>query len=238
MRIVCLTHVPFEGPGEIAAWAAARGHSFEILPLYDQEAVHPGEFEMLVVMGGPMSVDEEAIHPWLAAEKRLVKVALESGGSVLGVCLGAQILAQVLGAQVMRAEETEIGWYPVTQTPSGVGSRVFGVLPGRFDALHWHGATFETPPGCPRLASSAATVNQAFEYDDGRAVGLQFHLELAREPLAVLIQNASRDLRSEGPWISSPAETLAGTERFIRSRDMLFALLDAMAARMAGRPRP
>ena len=233
MRIVCLTHVSFEGPGGIADWAAARGHSFELAAVYDSSAPHTGEFDMLVVMGGPMSIHDEAEHPWLLSEKRFIRAAIDSGKSVLGVCLGAQLLAASLGAEVRPGPEPEIGWFPVRLTESGQTSKVASVLPREFDAIHWHGDTFGVPPGAIHLAESELTESQAFEFEGGRVVGLQFHLELSREDLKVLIENASQDLERAGRWVSTAERMLAGPERFAKARERLFAMLDAMATSSA-----
>lgn len=228
MRVLCVQNVWFEGPGAIADWAAARGHEFEIAHPFDAGAPHPGEFDFLVVMGGPMNIYQEQEHPFLAEEKRLISSAIESGKRVLGVCLGAQLVADALGGPVTRGEQPEIGWYPVTLTEEGTESPALGRLPGEFTALHWHGDTFAIPPGASRLASSAACPNQAFEYDRGRVVGTQFHLETTRESLGKLVDNARSEL-VESEWIVSEDELLAPEAPFAASRELLFTLLDGMA---------
>lgn len=165
MRIHYLQHVPFEGPAYIETWAGEKGHPVAgsllfqggQLPALDQ-------FDLLVIMGGPMNVYEE---------EKFIKEAIEAGKLVLGVCLGAQLLADVLGGQVTRNQDKEIGWHPVTLTADAKNSRFFRNLPPYFNAFHWHGDTFSIPPGGLRVAESQACLNQAFEYD-GRVLGLQF----------------------------------------------------------------
>lgn len=235
MRLHYLQHVPFEGIAAIGEWAARRGHEVTGTPLYRSGFEHPGEFDMLVIMGGPMSVHMELEHPWLAEEKAFIRAAVAAGKLVLGVCLGAQLLAETLGGEVHPGEQPEIGWYPVTLTTEGVGSRVFGRLPVRFDTLHWHGDTFTLPPGARCTASSALTPNQAFEADGGRLVGLQFHLEATPESWSELIEHAGGDLEPGGEWVSSAESMLGRRALFAPNNAMLFELLDGMTAGRANR---
>ncbi len=230
MRIICLEHVAFEGPGAIEDWAQARGHEFERVRLHQPDPTHPGEADLVIIMGGPMGVHDEDTYSWLAEEKHFIAAKIEQGAAVLGVCLGAQLLTDVLGGDVTHAPEPEIGWYPVTLNDDGRASGVLGRLPERFDALHWHGDTFSIPSGATRLASSAACPNQAYEYDSGRVVAVQFHLECTHDSLATLIDEASADLATVGPWVSSAEEMLARPEKFQDSRGLLFTMLDSMSA--------
>ncbi len=228
VRIVAVTHVPFEGPGTIADWAHARGHRLEVYRAYERDSAHPGEHEMLVVMGGPMGVQDEDAHAWLAPEKRFVAAAIESGAYVLGVCLGAQIVAEVLGAIVERGPHKEIGWFPVRLTEAGRTSSVFGRLPEEFEVLHWHGDIFEIPDGATRTVESDAFSNQAFEYDDGRVVALQFHLEETAKTLETLIEAGGHEIEAGGRWVQSAEDMMRRPERFTDSRRLLSTLLDSM----------
>ncbi len=118
MRIHSLQHVPFEGLGSIEAWARDRGHSLTVTRFWAGDALPPpGALDWLIVMGGPMSVHDEAERSWLKAEKRFLRAALDAGKRVLGICLGAQLLAEAMGARIARARAKEIGWFPVTLTP-------------------------------------------------------------------------------------------------------------------------
>lgn len=227
MHIHYLQHVPFEGIAGIGEWAAERGHTVSGTRLFDREFEHPGDFDMLVIMGGPMNVYEEAEYPWLVEEKRLIAQAVEEGKLVLGVCLGAQLLADALGGPVTRGREPEIGWYPVTLTPEARDVAAFAAMPERFTPLHWHGDTFAIPPGAVRLASSEACENQAFATHDGRAIGLQFHLEATRESWVGLIEACADELKQPGEWVSPAGMMIA--HPFGDIRELLFALLDGMA---------
>ncbi len=177
MRIHYLMHVPYEGLGNMETWFAGRAHALRRTRLYAEEPLpDPESFDWLVVMGGPMGVYEEDRYPWLKDEKRFIEQAIERDVPVLGVCLGAQLIAEVLGAQVTKNPQREIGWFPVEMTQAGLQTPVFAGLPQTFTPLHWHGDTFSLPDGAVHVARSAACENQAFVYND-KVVGLQFHLE-------------------------------------------------------------
>ena len=155
---------------------------------------------------------------------------------VLGICLGAQLLADVLGGEVTRAPFEEIGWHPVELTEAGRQLKVFAHFPDRFTTLQWHGDTFSIPPGAVHAAFSEAVPNQAFALDDGRVVGLQFHLEETRETLGELVAVAGGGLPdgpdpARGPWVSPAADLLAPNAPFDACRELLFGLLDRMAMR-------
>jgi GMP synthase-like glutamine amidotransferase len=175
-------HVPFEGPGLIATIAAERGLELEVCRLYHGDPLPSiGELAGLVVMGGPMSVRENIRHPYLLAESRLVASALTAQLPVLGVCLGAQLMAHALGAPVYPGKSQEIGIGTVTLTGEGVRDAVLGA-PGQRElrVVHWHGETFDLPPGALWLAASDLYHHQAFRV--GRcAYGFQFHLEVDRQ---------------------------------------------------------
>ena len=230
MRVHYMQHVAFEGPGALTEWVARRGHELTATHVYRRDFEHPADFDMLVVLGGPMSPGQELEHPWLASEKALIRRAIGDGKLVVGICLGAQIIAEVLGAAVTHNPYKEIGWYPVDLTAAGADSSAFGVLPARFDTLHWHGDTFAIPPGARHTATSAACTNQGFEYGDGRVVGLQFHLEATPESWALLCDHAATDLASGGEWVSSASEMLGKRALFEPANEMLFEMLDRMAA--------
>lgn len=237
MRVHIIQHVPFEGPGAIGEWARERGHTVAVteqwsggrLPALD-------EFDFLVVMGGPMSANDDAQFPWLAAEKSLIAEALQRQKAILGVCLGAQLLASVFGARVYRNQHKEIGWFPVRLVPEAVGSRLFSALPARMTVLHWHGETFDLPEGAVRLAESDACRNQAFEFG-GRALGLQFHLEVQPEGLKTLIENCAQDIDS-GAYVQPAAEMLAAAHLSQALRPVLDAILDRMAEAVSGKAVP
>lgn len=228
-RVLIVQHAEFEGPGAIADWAAARGHETTTVAASGGEFPLAHEGDLLVILGGPISAGDEALHPWLVAEKAAIRLAVGAGARVLGVCLGAQILASVLGASVGRNPEPEIGWFPIRLTPEAWHSSVFGAFPASPVVGHWHGDTFDLPAGATRIATSEACANQAFEYAGGRVVGVQFHLEWTAESVDALLGTCSADL-IPGRHVVTEEEFSAGEREHGQAcRRMLYALLDRMA---------
>lgn len=231
MRLHVIRHVPFEGPGLIADWARERGHTLTESFSLSEEYPPPGDVDLLVVMGGPMAADDHAGNPWLLAEKRYLSRAVREGALALGVCLGAQVLAEVVGGWVRRNGEPEIGWYPVSLTSAGREDPVFSAFPERLVVGHWHGDTFDLPVGVEPVAGSAATTNQAYSLMGGRVVGLQFHLEWTEDALRALIEACPGDLDKTGPYSASAAELITGCADAVPAcREALFGLLDRMQA--------
>jgi GMP synthase-like glutamine amidotransferase len=228
MRIQCLQHVSFEGPWGIADWARARGHSLALTPLYAGALPpDPSAFDWLVIMGGPMGVADEAEHPWLVPEKAAIRAAIEAGKTLVGVCLGAQLLAEALGGRVYRNREKEIGWMPIELTEAGQASEVFGFLPRALTVFHWHGDTFDLPAGALHLARSAACANQAFLHG-GRVLGLQFHLESTPVSVADIIAHCADELVS-GAHVQRAEQMLAaGPDHYQRIQQALFGVLDRL----------
>ena len=232
MRIHYLQHVPFEDAGNIEVWAAARGHSLTRTRLDLNERL-PAQhsIDWLVVMGGPMNIYEHDRHPWLVREKEFLRESIDRGTLVLGVCLGAQLAADVLGGPVTRNRQKEIGWYEVALTAEGRKSPIFEGFPCPFPAFHWHGDTFAIPPGAVRIAGSEACANQAFQYGD-RVVGLQFHLDYSSAGIQRMIRHCGDEL-VDGPTIQNPQELLATPQRLGQTQALLDQLLDAMQRQSA-----
>jgi len=176
-KLLVLQHIACEPPAAYEDELRARGVGLERVELDEGEALPDWRgFDGLVVMGGPMGAYDQQAHPWLADEKRLIADACRAGLPVWGVCLGAQLLAASLGADVHPGREPEIGVLDVELTPDTAHDPVFGSLPPSFPSLQWHGDTFDLPPGATLLAGSPAYPSQAFVHR--RAYGLQFHLEV------------------------------------------------------------
>jgi GMP synthase-like glutamine amidotransferase len=229
LRVHVVEHVPFEGPAEIGRWALARGAEVVTTRVYAGESFPGvGAFDVLVLMGGPMSVTDEAALPWLVSEKRLVRESISAGRSVLGVCLGAQMIASALGSAIYRAREKEIGWFPARRV---VGSETpFGrIFPSDFTPFHWHGETFDLPPGSTLLASTEAVPHQAFAIGS-RVVGMQFHLEVTPGSVDLLIEHCAGDIAPGGRYQQSPVEIREKTPAASRAvHPILHALLDELA---------
>lgn len=180
MHVLIFRHVPFEGAGRIAPVLEAQGYRLEYADLYGAAAVLPDwrAAAGLVFVGGPMSVNDDL--PYLRQELAVLDEALRSDKPVLGVCLGAQLLARAAGARVYPNATKEIGWFPVTWTAAAAQDPLFRGLGAGETVFHWHGETFDLPPGAVHLAQSQACRNQAFRV--GRAAyGLQFHLDVTPE---------------------------------------------------------
>jgi len=229
MRIHYIQHVPFETPGFILDWAGLRRHTVHGTHLYRGEACPPqNAFDWLILMGGPMGVHDEPDFPWLAAEKQLLREAIAAGKVVLGICLGAQLLAQALGASVYRNHEREIGWFPITRVGDAAASGALATLPDTTEVLHWHGDTFDLPRGAIHAFSSAGCVNQAFVFEN-RLFALQFHLEVTWEGCRDLITHSNDALAGAGCYVQSARVMLANEWRFDAGHHTLIAFLDAVA---------
>lgn len=235
MRVHWLQHAPEDDLGCIAPWLAARGHAVTRSGLYEGE--HAGdalpaldEFDVLLVMGGAMNVDEESRHPWLAGEKAFIRSVLaDRRKRVLGICLGAQLIAEQLGAQVGRNRETEIGWFDVVLTEAGRAFAPLAEWPARTRFFHWHGDAFGLPAGATRLAYSEACDQQAYSYDEGRVVGLQFHPEVTSASLRVWLEHPQTH-PSPGPFVQSAAQMREDIAGFANANRLLIALLDRWLA--------
>jgi len=198
VNVHVLQHAPFEGIGNIAAWLDAHGAKVHRTCLFaDARFPPPGSVELVIAMGGPMSVHEEARFAWLRAEKDFLRQAIDRGASVLGVCLGAQLLAEVLGAQVYRNPVKEIGWFAVDAVQ---GTRDAFRFPAQFMAFHWHGETFDLPHGAVGLARTSVCENQAFQVGRG-LIGLQFHLEVTAEGVQQMLDHGADEIAQGGAFV-------------------------------------
>jgi GMP synthase-like glutamine amidotransferase len=182
-------------------------HSWEssIVPLVP-DLPSPQDLDCVVVLGGPMSAWEDQCYPWLRQEKRFIQAFIDTGRPLLGVCLGAQILADVLGARTYPGPHKEIGWHNAEAAPEARETWVDGALPARFETFFWHGDTFDLPDGAVRIAGSAAFRNQGFVWN--QVLALQFHLEVKPEWVQMLVQRDAQELRA-GAYVQS-AETVLG----------------------------
>jgi GMP synthase-like glutamine amidotransferase len=213
MRVHVLQHVPFEGLGSILPWLQSRNATITTTRFFAAPSLPSlHDFDVLVALGGPMSVNDENELPWLREEKRFVAEAVRSEKPVLGICLGAQLMASSLGARVYPGPNKEIGWFPIFATERGAGTFDF---PDMTDAFHWHGETFDLPAGAVHLAKSEACLHQAFQIGS-RAIGLQFHLETTPESADAIITHCGHELvpakyvQNEQQLRSIPSSKYAG----------------------------
>ncbi len=228
LRIHWLQHVPFEGLGSIESWVRKKGHRLTGTRLWNAESLpQVADLDWLIVMGGPMSVADEALFPWLVPEKRFIQDCLAAGKRVLGICLGAQLVAEVLGAKVAPNPGPEIGWFPVRFDAVACAAEGWQMLPETLTVFHWHGDRFEIPEGATLLGQSAACDHQAF--CRGRQVlGLQFHLETTEEGAAALIEHCGEEL-AEGAFIQRPEQMLNDPGRFAGINRVMEKVLEKMA---------
>ncbi|MFF2092761.1 type 1 glutamine amidotransferase [Paenibacillus sp. NPDC058174] len=230
MNIIALKHFSFDDESAIAFWASKQGFTLRVLdPSEGKELPSAASYDMLVILGGPMSVYQEEKYPWLAAEKRFIRAGIDAGKSVLGICLGAQLLSEVLGGTVSRNAQKEIGWHEVLRTEEAHAA--FEGIPQSFVSFQWHGDTFTLPDGAKRLAYSEACGEQAFAYGEN-VVGLQFHLEATPPCIATMLDVWSHEL-VDAPYIQPAPIITAQIERSIASHAMLTGILDRMAAQVS-----
>lgn len=234
VKIHYLQHVSFERPGAIAQWAGARGHEIKGTRVFAHEPFpRHDSFDALVLMGGPMSANDEARFPWIRREKRLIAESIARGTPVLGVCLGAQLIADVAGARVYPAATPEIGWFPVRLTRGAQSHAVFRDLPSEFVPLHWHGETFGLPGDAVLLAESSACSHQAFALG-ASVLGLQFHLEATAESVADLVAHCRHELVA-APYVQEEREVMAGAASAGALHTILYGILDRWVASDLGR---
>lgn len=212
MKIHYLQHVPFEGLGNIQEWADEHDHQLTGTHFFEEPHLPSlSAIDALIILGGPMSVYDEEQYGWLLDEKKFIKEAIEAGKKILGICLGAQLLANVLGAVVKPAANKEIGWFTVFPTEESKALPWFyALLSTEPVVFHWHTDKFEIPYGGISLASSEANKNQAFAVGD-QLLGLQFHVETTPANLEALIEFSKTDIMP-GNFIQLEAELRAGMQ--------------------------
>jgi GMP synthase-like glutamine amidotransferase len=237
MKLHYFQHVPFEGLAHIQTWADSRAHAVSATPFFRSERLPPLEnVDLLVVLGGPMGATDDGRFSWMRQEKIFIEEAISRQKKVLGICLGAQLIADVLGARVYPNREKEIGWFPIELNPPNARHNALGVLPQRTDVFHWHGDTFDLPAHALHLARSRACENQAFSVGP-QVLGLQFHLEMGPSQIDALLAGGAGEL-VRAPFIQTPREILELTRRYAAPLEsVLYRFLDAFAAQPAGLPR-
>lgn len=224
MNFHYVQHVPFENLACIEHWAKEKGYTITSSKMYaDDSFPSIGELDWVVIMGGPMGVYDDVQYPWLKKEKNFIEQAIHHGKRVLGICLGAQLIAHVLGAKVYANSYKEIGWFPVSLTDSGKNAKLFHQFPPTFTIFQWHGDTFDLPAGCEHSAYSDACVNQAFTYNEN-TVALQFHLESTQQSIEQLLIHCGHECEEGGEYIQLPVE-IRSQKQFILENNRLLCLL-------------
>jgi GMP synthase (glutamine-hydrolysing) len=212
-EVLVFQHDPFEDLGFFSEVLEKQRTAYRVLRLFHGEM--PAEdwerIGALIILGGPMSVNDEEEYPFLRWEKRIIRAAIDEAVPVVGICLGAQLIAATLGTMVYHGRVKEIGWSPISITPHGQVDSLLGYLPENATVFQWHGDGFELPAGAIRLASSVNYKNQAFRV--GKNIyALQFHLEVTPPMIARWIDERSKDL-ALAPYIL-PDKILADTQNY------------------------
>ncbi len=205
MNVHILQHVPFEGLGSMEPWLRMHSAKISTTRFYEPWTLPDvDQLDLIIAMGGPMSVNDEAELPWLVKEKQFIRAAIQQGIPVLGICLGAQLIASALGARVYAGRQREIGWFDIDAVPHACGAFTF---PKTATVFHWHGETFDLPAAAVHLARSVACEHQAFQIGPN-VIGLQFHLETTPASADAIITHCRNEL---------VADTFVQTEDALRA---------------------
>lgn len=227
MRFHLLQHVSFEGPAAIASWISEKNHTLTTTKFFQDDLLpDQDDFDYLIVMGGPMGVEDVEQYPWLVEERRFIQQSIAAGKYILGICLGAQLIARASGARVISNRHREIGWFAITIEESRLPVVLQDVFPAGVEVFHWHGDTFDIPDGARHFAASEACENQGFILDD-RVIGLQFHIETTPDSAALLVQNCSEELDGS-TYVQSATEIMSDSTRFGEVNRVLFRMMDAL----------
>lgn len=222
MRVLLLKHFDFDDPSFFISWAGQ--HEAELTVLFPPNGFHApsfDSFDLLIILGGPMSAYQDSEYPWLQSEKKFIREAVDRGKKVLGICLGAQMLADVLGGKVYRNQYKEIGWHQVMR--NSTEHPLLEGVPDEFYSFHWHGDCFDIPEGTVSLASSKACEQQAFAYGE-HVLGLQFHLETTEGCMTTMLERWQHEL-VEAPWIQKAGDILEQKDRTRDSKAILNQIL-------------
>lgn len=244
LRIHALFHTDYEDLSFIKQWATNHNHMLSFSRSYDNDTLPTLDgFDWLIVMGGPMSVHDEEKHRWLSAEKRLIKQSIDVGKTVIGICLGAQLIAHCLGANVQPSKVKEIGWLPIRLTLAGQAHPLLQDLPKQdFTVFHFHGDGFDCPKGASIIATSEAWSNQGFIYQTSKhkalgnwVLGWQCHFEVTKESLVKMVANGNATiksgLKSYPETVQSVAEIIALGDKYIEENNArLSAMLNRIVA--------
>jgi GMP synthase-like glutamine amidotransferase len=228
-RIHFFQHVPFENPGMICDWMNEKNHITDYTLFFEKKFQIPRieNIDWLIVMGGPMSLHDEEKFPWLKAEKDFIKKCIDANKTVIGICLGSQLIAEVLGAKIFKNAFTEIGIMPVEWTAEAQTNFLFNHFPKNQNVFHWHGETFDLPDKTIHLAKTNACINQAFIFKNN-VIGLQFHLEVNDLLMRDMI-SGSREELVDGQYIQSENEIVSNEFLLNENKNLLNAFLDKLS---------
>lgn len=228
MRVLVLHHVP-QRPIVVQSWVDKNNH--QLSAIFTPECMiypEPDEYDLFIIMGGPMSVNDPLL--WIGRELDFIHRLLKAAKPVLGICLGAQLMAKALGAKVFGLGQREIGWFDVNQVEHPVREThwLMDCLPRSFSPFHWHGDSFEMPDGAVHLYQSEGCDNQAFAINEN-IVGLQFHLDFRLCTAERVANESAEQLLEGGDYVQSLSEILSEPERFEEANEFLFRVLDGFS---------
>ena len=243
LRIHALYHVDFEELSHIKQWAESRGHRITVTRFYENDPLPAQDsFDWLVVMGGPMSIHDESDFQWLADEKAFIQQSINDGKTVIGVCLGAQLIADSLGAKVAPSGIKEVGWLPIQLTEQGLAHPLLAGLPkNEFTVFHWHGDGFECPKGATPIATSHTWANQGFIYQTPKhkalgtwVLGWQCHFEVTNQSMVDMVSHGQTHIQEamidHPDSVQAAEEILAIGETYITDNNAwLSTMLDNLA---------
>jgi GMP synthase-like glutamine amidotransferase len=226
MKAHCFQHEPFEGMGAIESWLKKKKFDISYTRFFETDQLPQVQsIDWLILMGGSMSVNDEQELPWLVKEKAFIKECIRQGKVVIGICLGAQLIASALGAKVYKNVQKEIGWFPIWKVNRD-STDLFSDWPEELIVYHWHGETFDLPSGSKLIASSEACQNQIFILGDAKVIGFQCHPETTTESLSSLTDGCRVELVSES-YIQKEEDMIHDEKKYSKiMHQTLFSLLD------------
>jgi GMP synthase-like glutamine amidotransferase len=231
MKIHCLQHVAYENPGTILEWAALNKHSITYTHFFKKKYFlpTPADFDMLLIMGGYMNVDEEEKFRWLKDEKELIRKSVDAGKKVIGICLGSQLIASALGSKVYKGKEKEIGFFPIHFTQGALSHPLFEHFKNPYTVFHWHGDTFDLPASATLIASTDVCRNQAFLVGKN-VLALQFHFEMNEDTVEGMILHDGNELNEKGSFIATADEIFSNYPCLEQNKKDLFEMLNKYSA--------
>jgi len=223
MKIHYFQHVAFEDPAFIIDWVKENKYKLTSTLFFENNYQLPTleDFDILIVMGGPMNIYEYDAYPYLKVEKEFIKKAIENDKKIIGICLGAQLIADALGAKIYSNKTKEIGWIPITTFNNSF-------LPKEITPLHWHGDTFELPENAKLIASSVDCKNQAFIYNE-KIIGFQFHLEANEKSLNAIIKNCGHELIDKGNIMNEYEMKKLSSKYFKKNQNIMKNVLEYLS---------
>lgn len=225
MRVHSLEHVKFESLGCISEWLKSKDKTYTTTRFYKNDPLPEiDDIDFLIIMGGPMSVNDEEHYPWQYLEKEFIKKAIDKNKKVLGICLGAQLIASTLGAEVKENKYKEIGFFDVSKTNEGKESKILSPLPNTVEVFQWHGDTFDVPKGAVKLLTSEACDNQAFAVGNN-VLALQFHLEMTLSSAKRIIKHTP-DEDYSGEYTQCPKLIASLDDKFSANNQLMYKVLD------------